>query len=54
MAVADVSIRFEGVISDAPTQRRTLAQTQLWRLQEGKLVLIEGEDNPVPSPDLLP
>ena len=54
MAVADVSIRFEGVISDTPTQRRTLAQTQLWRLQDGKLVQIEGEDNPVPSPDLLP
>ena len=54
MAVADVSIRFEGVISENPAQRRTLTQTQLWRLQGDKLVQIEGEDNPVPSPDLLP
>ena len=54
VGIADVSIRFEGAISEKATQRRTLAQTQLWRLQGSKLVQIEGEDNPVPSPELLP
>ena len=49
MASADVSLRFDGVASDAPGQRRTVAQSQLFRLQGRQFVQMEGGANPVPE-----
>lgn len=47
---ADVQIRFSGLVSEAPGRLRTIAQTQLFRLDGGRLKQIAGGENPVPGP----
>ena len=49
MASADVSLRFDGVASDALGQRHAITQSQLFRLQGKQFVQIEGGANPVPE-----
>ncbi|MDO5653292.1 MAG: hypothetical protein Q4G39_04235 [Brachymonas sp.] len=51
---ADVSVRFTGLVSEGNGQRRTIGQNQLFRLHGQRLVQIEGLENPLPSPELLP
>lgn len=51
---ADVSIRFNGVVVEADGKQHSVAQTQIFRLNQDRLMQIEGGDNPVPNPELLP
>lgn len=46
---ADVQIRFSGLVSEASGRLRTIAQTQLFRLEGGRLKQINGGENPVPG-----
>ncbi|MDO4769136.1 MAG: hypothetical protein Q4A11_02045 [Brachymonas sp.] len=46
---ADVQIRYSGVVSNVPGQRRPIAQAQLFRLQGEQLVQIDGAASPVPA-----
>lgn len=47
--VADVQIRYSGMVSAAPGQLRPIAQAQLFRLQGEQLVQIDGAASPVPA-----
>lgn len=46
---ADVQIRFSGLVSEASGRLRVIVQTQLFRLEGGRLKQIGGGENPVPG-----